>query len=124
MNNPLGPPGGFIKQGTNALMPVRFKGLNLDDVDHIAFVIEQFNVRWEFTYPSDTVSRITDTDDTVGIVWRESDTWRFDPKHDIKLDTRVYPTDAWQNPYTLIKTFRMDETLFKQESESGGDADG
>lgn len=119
MSNSTNTPSTSIKQGTNALLHVRFRGLNLDDVDHIDFIIQQCHggVTWEFSYPSETASRVSGTDDVVGIVWRESDTWKFDRTHQVNMDTKIYYKDSWQNPSTPIISFRLDKTLFEPDVE-------
>ena len=111
----------LIKQGTNMAMPVQFSGLSLDDVSSIDFYFKQGSTTWEISYPSDYASRRDGEDDIVDIIWKESDTWRFEKQHDILMDTRVTLMDSWQNPYTPIVTFRIGRTLFPQTEETDGD---
>lgn len=110
----------FVKQGTNYLMGVRFKGLNLDDVSSIDFILTQNDVVWEFAYPSNTASRRDGSEDIVDIVWTEADTWKFKRSCDIAMDTRIYLANSWQNPQTPIKTFRIGRTLFPKDGDAHG----
>lgn len=109
----------FIKQGTNYLMPVRFNGLNLDDVSTIDFKMQQSGITWKFTYPSDSASRRVGSDNIVDVVWTEADTWKFHKNHDVFMDTKVHLIDSWINPKTPIVSFQIGRTLF-EEGETDG----
>lgn len=100
------------KQGTNHVMPVRFKGLNLDDVSEIKFLFKQNETTWIVKYPSNNAERRADSDNIVDILWSEKDTWRFKENNDILMDTKVFLTDSWENPKTPIVKIRLSPTLF------------
>ena len=104
----------FIKQGTSYLMPVRFIGLDLDDVSSIDFRIQQNSVVWEFSYPSNSASRRAESEDIVDVVWTEADTWKFHRNHEVLMDTKVHLADSWENPQTPIVSFQIGRTLFEE----------
>lgn len=113
-----------LKQGINMLMPVEFEGLDLDTVESIDFVLKQWDTEWSFSYPSDIATRRNDTESIIEIKWLEADTWKFKKNQDIYMDTKVHLIGSWQNPKTPIVKFRMDKTLFHQDTEESGDEDG
>lgn len=108
----------MYKQGTNFIMPVHFAGYDLSSVSSIDFIFQQNDKTLEYTYPSETATLRSGTDDTIDLVWTEEDTWKFCRNITIKMDTKVHLVGSTQNPQTNIVEFKLSRTLFPRDGVS------
>lgn len=105
-----------LKQGINYLMAVNV-GVDLDLVEKIVFICEQGSTRKTWTYPSDTATRVEDTN-IINIEWAWEDTFDFRANSSVTLDSKVFLTASKFNPPTEKVSFIMDSTVFT-EAEIG-----
>lgn len=107
-----------MKQGNNFSLPVQI-GMDLDLVERIEFVFRQRDVTKSFRYPSDEAYICPELSDrnVIDIVWNEEDTWMFDTRKPMYLDTRIYLIDSDENPETLPVELTMHNTCFKKRGD-------
>lgn len=102
-----------MKQMTNAILPVRFTGVNLDEVLRIRFKFTQSGKSLLFDYPSERAERL-DTG-TIGLHWTVEETAMFNAANGVAYDTMVYLGESGQVIETEPGSFKMTPTLFKKE---------
>lgn len=102
-----------MKQGTNSVLKVNIN-YSFDSIEKIQFLFKQNNTKLMFTYPSTTAIRVED-ENAVNLIWSAENTFLFDSKKAIQMDTLISITDAESNPETSIATFYMSPTLFEKE---------
>ena len=94
-------------------MPVCFD-IDLDTVQRIRFIFRQLWTTLEFEYPSQKAYRGDDAN-TIVLEWDQNDTWKFDPKYNMQMDTTIDLIGSDVNPETPIIDVSMLPTLFKRE---------
>lgn len=103
-----------MKQGTKFALTVDV-GINLDDVEKIIFKFSQGNENIKFNYPADeTTSRVENTN-SITLVWSIENTYKFNTKIPVEMDTFISMIGSDLNPDTEIKKFILDRTLFTKE---------
>ena len=106
-----------MKRVTNAILPVRIKGVSLSDIRRCLFKFKQDKHEIIFTYPSDRVVVIDE--DTIGLKWTVEQTAMFNSQQKVAFDTMIWLTGTDQNPETNVSYFYMMPSLFtKEEVES------
>lgn len=111
-----------MKQGINYSMPVSFD-IDLDTVESIEFVFEQYNRANERTLKSaiwingnenEFAKRVTiGTDPNVILIkWLQDETYQFQRNQNFFLDTRIHLIGSVDNPITPIISLEMHPTLF------------
>ena len=103
-----------MKQGLNHIMPVLFSSLNMADVEWIDFLFKQDETELLFHYPSETAV-LGEEDDRAYLHWTAEQTYLFDPRKRMAMDTKVKLLNTEINPETEIVKFVMNPTLFEQE---------
>lgn len=104
-----------MKQLTNNLLKMNFRGISLADVSKIEFAFSQ-NIGdaplKTATYPGDNVVQISDT--MLGVVWSVADTQLFEADKAFYADTRITLMDSSYQPATPIVKLKMNPTLFER----------
>lgn len=101
-----------MKQGINSYMRVDID-FNFEFIDKIEFIFVQQNVRKQFTYPSDVVTRVPEYN-AVDILWSADDTYEFIPDLPVRMDTKIYLNNSDINPETDKTEFQFSSTLFRK----------
>lgn len=117
----------MLKHGISITLPVKFTGIDLDDVSGIEFLFKTENKETgdavkTSVYKSDgtgDAQRRTDPSDIIDIPWTRAETYRFPSGKDLYMDTRITLADSSENPVTRILSLRMDESLFSEEEAYG-----
>lgn len=101
-----------MKQGLNCVLPVEIEYTRIDDAKHVDFIFTQGTAaRLLFHYPS---SKVKKQGNKFLLRWTYEETYMFDPRKHVHLDTRITMKDSDFNPQTKIACFRMSPTLFTQ----------
>lgn len=101
-----------MKQGTNSIMRINID-IDFDTVERIEFLFEQDEERVVFSYPSDKAIKV-EGENAIDLVWSAADTYYFNSKKYINMDTRIHLIDVETNPETSIAQFYMSPTLFRK----------
>lgn len=106
-----------MKQGTSFLLPVEFD-YDLNGVERVEFLFVQGKKQLAFTYPSERARRVNG-ENVIELIWREEDTWLFQPSSTVKMDTKITVADSDYNPETEILRLVFAPTLFERVSADG-----
>lgn len=117
----------MLKHGISITLPVKFTGIDLDDVSKIEFLFKTDNkengraVKTSVYKSSGTgdAQRRDGTEDIIDIPWSKAETYRFPSGKEFYMDTRITLTDSSENPVTQVLSLRMDESLFAEEEAYG-----
>lgn len=104
-----------MKQGNNFSLPVQI-GMDLDLVERIEFVFRQGNTTKYFEYPSEHAYLCPELKDknVIDIVWSSDDTWPFNARRPLYLDSRIHLIDCDENPETVPVEVTMHATCFEK----------
>lgn len=103
-----------MKQLTNNLLRLNFRGVDLNDVSKIEFAFSQ-NIGDEplkmAEYPGKGVQLVAEN--VIGVEWTKDETALFEAGKPFYADTRITLKDSGFQPYTPILKLTMNPTLFK-----------
>lgn len=100
-----------MKRGTCYVIPLRFNGIRLDDIERVKIIFAQRDHRVLFEYPSDRVRR---EGDMLYITFSQEETFGFKQGQCV-VDTHITLLYADTNPQTIRKIIPIDDTTFKPE---------
>ena len=117
----------MLKHGISITLPVKFTGIDLDEVLAIEFL---FKTECSETgaavktalYKSDgtgDAQRRQGAEGIIDVPWSKEDTYKFPSGKDFYMDTRITLMESSENPVTQILSLRMNESLF-QEGDAYG----
>lgn len=102
-----------MKQGIKNLMQIDC-GISIEKIDSIDFIFLQGNTEKTFSYPSEAVYQIADTE--IGIEWDVDDLAEFSTEKFVKMDSKIYLKDSEFPPETAIERFFISDTLFVERN--------
>lgn len=108
-----------MKRLTNAILPIRINGVNLENVSRILFKFRQGNTIRLFEYPSDKAFKVSD--DVIGTRWSLDDTEAFLSDRRVSFDTQIWVKDSENNLETQPGSFQMVPSLFTREEVDTND---
>lgn len=100
-----------MKQGLKLPMNIRI-GMDIDLIQGMDFLFKQGDAKKEFHYPSTAAEKIEDR--VIQLTWTPEDTYIFEAKKRVDLDTKITLKDSTFNPETKKTSFIMDDTLFER----------
>lgn len=104
-----------MKQLTNNLLKINFKGIDLlNGVSKVEFAFSQEIGETPLKlaeYPGDSVVMLSNT--SLGVIWTAAETKEFKADEYFYLDTRITPSDTAYQPETEIIKLKMNPTLFE-----------
>lgn len=104
-----------MKQLTNNILKINFKGISLSNVSKIEFAFAQEIGETPLkmaTYPGDGVTKFSDT--SLGVTWTAAETELFEAGKYFYADTRITMADTAFQPETEIFKLKMNPTLFEK----------
>lgn len=103
-----------MKQGINTTLLIHID-YNISAIEEIEFIFRQGDITKTFAYPSDNVTVVENNtcEHVIGIHWSKKDTFMFNCKDCIRMDTRIHLAGCDDNPETPIVKIKMNETLFE-----------
>lgn len=107
-----------MKQLTNNLLKINFKGIDLSEVSKIEFAFSQEIGKPPLKtaeYPGDDTSKISDN--LIGVAWTREETAKFKADRPFFADTRITMSNSEYQPETPIIKLMMKATLFGGEGE-------
>lgn len=90
--------------------------MDVDLIDEAKFLATQGDEELSFTYPSTNAKKIDDR--TIGLVWTQDDTWKFEPKKIVRIDTEITLKDSEYQPEAETIYITIHDTKFEKVVET------